>query len=102
MKALIAVLLVLLVVLQSRLWFAPNGLRAVWDLEDEMSARAETNRQLEERNRSLEAEVEDLKSGLEAVEERARSEMGMIRQGEVFYQTIERAEVAGTAPAPAP
>ncbi len=91
MRLLILLLLVLFLLLQYRLWVAPGGLPDVWRLQRELAAREAENRRLEARNRALEAEVRDLKEGLEAVEERARSEMGMIREGETFYQIIDRA-----------
>ncbi len=90
MRLLILLLLVLFLLLQYRLWVAPGGLPDVWRLQRELAAREAENRRLEARNRALEAEVRDLKEGLEAVEERARSEMGMIREGEIFYQIIDR------------
>ena len=90
MRLLILLLLLLFLLLQYRLWVAPGGLPDVWRLQQELAAREAENRRLEARNRALEAEVRDLKEGLEAVEERARSEMGMIREGETFYQIIDR------------
>lgn len=87
-KLLVLVLVVVLALLQYRLWFAGGGRPEVWELERAIQAQLAENDKLEERNRSLEAEVLDLKEGLEAVEERARSEMGMIKAGETFYQVI--------------
>jgi cell division protein FtsB len=84
-----AILLVLLVWVQYRLWLGDGGIPDVLRLETEVEiVRAETER-LHERNLALEAEVHDLKQGLEAIEERARSEMGMIREGEAYFQVIE-------------
>ena len=84
-----AILLVLLVWLQYRLWLGDGGIPDVLELETEVeNVRAETEK-LHERNQALEAEVHDLKQGLEAIEERARSEMGMIREGEAYFQVIE-------------
>jgi cell division protein FtsB len=84
-----AILLVLLVWLQYRLWLGDGGIPDVLRLETEVEiVRAETEK-LHERNQALEAEVHDLKQGLEAIEERARSEMGMIRDGEAYFQVIE-------------
>lgn len=84
-----AILLVLLVWLQYRLWLGDGGIPDVLKLETEVElVRAETEK-LHERNQALEAEVQDLKQGLEAIEERARSEMGMIREGEAYFQVIE-------------
>jgi cell division protein FtsB len=61
----------------------------VWDLQNALETQRQTNQRLQSRNRALEAEVEDLKTGLEAVEERARLELGMIKHGEIFYQIVE-------------
>jgi cell division protein FtsB len=89
MKSFIAILTVLLVLLQFKLWFGEGGMKDVWRLEDAIAAQSRENTQLEERNQALAAEVADLKQGLEAVEERARSELGMIKQGETFYQVVD-------------
>ena len=89
MKAIITVLIVLLVVLQYRLWFGQGSMTEVHHLESALQAQQEENDALEERNRSLAAETQDLKQGDEAIEERARSEMGMIKEGETFYRIIE-------------
>lgn len=88
MKYFNILLLVLLVALQYRLWTGHGSLPDVWHLDELRGAQAAENRELEERNRSLTAEVLDLKDGLGAVEERARSEMGMIKRDETFYQII--------------
>jgi cell division protein FtsB len=94
----IAILLALLLVwLQYRLWLGDGGIPGVLKLETEVEiVRAETEK-LHERNQALEAEVHDLKQGLEAIEERARSEMGMIREGEAYFQVID-----SLPPAPQP
>ena len=89
MKPLIIILLILLALLQYRLWFSPGGMSDVNDLSKTKQELVEENERLRERNDSLAAEVIDLKHGLEAVEERARSEIGMIKSDEVFYQIIE-------------
>ncbi|MBI2993634.1 MAG: cell division protein FtsB [Gammaproteobacteria bacterium] len=89
MKTLTIVLLILLAALQYRLWAGHGSLPEVWRLEQIRDGQREENKRLGERNQSLAAEVIDLKEGMEAVEERARSEMGMIAQGETFYQIIE-------------
>ena len=94
MKPLIIILLVVLALLQYRLWFSPGGLTDVKQLEQAKQDLVDENEQLEERNASLAAEVIDLQHGLEAVEERARSEMGMIKSGEVFYQIIDNPDQA--------
>jgi cell division protein FtsB len=86
---LIAFLAILLAVLQYQLWYGRGGIGDLAELHSARDAQSLENRRLQERNRALEAEVADLKSGLEAIEERARTEMGMIREDEVFYQIIE-------------
>jgi len=92
MKILLAVLFLILIALQYRLWFGDGSIQEVWRLNQESKqAKAEMLR-LRGRNEALEAEVADLKSGLDAIEERARSELGMIDSDEDFYQFVrERA-----------
>ncbi len=89
MKAIISILVVLLLLLQYKLWFGDGSVVEVRELERAIAAQREENESLRERNRALEAEVNDLKTGLDAIEERARSELGMIREGETFYQVVE-------------
>lgn len=89
MKILIAVLIVLALLLQFKLWFGEGGMKDVWRLQDATATQTNENRQLQERNQALAAEVNDLKQGLEAIEERARRELGMIKEGETFYQVVE-------------
>ena len=86
MRFLMVVLAVVLVLLQARLWLSNGGLREVWRLEAEVTRRIEDNARLATRNATLEAEVRDLKQGLAAAEERARTELGMIHSDETFYQ----------------
>ena len=86
MRLLMVVLAVVLVLLQARLWLSNGGLREVWRLETEVARRSEDNARLAARNSALEAEVRDLRQGLAAAEERARTELGMIQDGETFYQ----------------
>jgi cell division protein FtsB len=86
---LITLLVVLVLALQYRLWFGEANLREVLALRQAISTQQQDNEKLLERNRQLEAEVQDLKKGLAALEERARSEMGMIREDETFIQLIE-------------
>jgi cell division protein FtsB len=94
---LIGVLAALLLVLQARLWRGEGGRAAVAELQGQVDAQVHENGGLRQRNAALAAEVQDLKSGEAAVEDRARSELGMIRPGEVFYRVIDN---PGTAPAP--
>lgn len=89
MRVLAGVALILLLLLQGQLWFGQGSLPDLWRLQDAVDAQQDENRRLEERNAALAAEVKDLKSGLEAIEERARSELGMIRDGETFYQVTD-------------
>ena len=90
MKFVIAILLTAFVVLQSQLWLGDRGMPGVHRLEVAVALQREDNDRLEARNHRLVAEVHDLKEGLEAVEERARSDLGMIGRDEVFYQIVER------------
>lgn len=92
MRTILFILLVLLVVLQVRLWVSDDGYRAAWRLASQVEAQTQENETLRERNRALEAEVADLKTGLDAVEEIARSELGMIRDGETMYQVVDSEE----------
>ena len=85
MRILALLLLVLLVTLQFRLWVSEDGFREVWRLESRVAAQAAENQQLRNRNAQLEAEVGDLKSGFDALEERARSDLGMVGADESFY-----------------
>jgi cell division protein FtsB len=97
MKYLNVLLLVVLAGLQYRLWLGNGSIPDVHRLEGVHAAQLAANAELRERNRSLAAEVMDLKQGLSALEERARSEMGMIRADETFFQYVT---VRDPAPAP--
>ena len=92
MKIIAIVLLFLLIWLQYKIWLQDGGVPEVLQLEQEVAAEKIEVESLQERNQSLDAEVRDLKRGLDAIEERARSELGMIKQGEVYYQVIEDKE----------
>jgi len=87
------------VLIQYPLWLGKGSWFRVWEVDQQIHAQREANRQLQARNAALEAEVRDLKVGLEAVEERARSELGMIRQDEIFFQVLEAAPAAPREPA---
>lgn len=89
MQILVAALIAVLVILQYLLWVAEDGVRQTYALRVAVQAQTEENETLSERNRALEADIKDLKTGLTAIEERARSEMGMIRQDETFYRLLE-------------
>jgi cell division protein FtsB len=88
-RLLVAILVTLLLVLQYRLWFSDGGLVKMWQLSDALEAQKQENARLTERNRALEAEVIDLKQGLQAIEERARTELGMVKKDETFFQVID-------------
>jgi cell division protein FtsB len=88
------ILLILLIALQVKLWTGQGGMREVWRLEHRVSEQKAENAKLKTRNETLSAEVDDLKSGDEAVEERARSELGLLKPGETFYQVVEPADAS--------
>ncbi|HTI96498.1 MAG TPA: cell division protein FtsB [Rudaea sp.] len=85
------ILLILLIALQIKFWTGEGGMRDVWRLQERISEQKTENQKLKQRNEALSAEVQDLKSGKGAIEERARSELGLIKPGEVFYQVVEPA-----------
>ena len=89
MKLIVAILLVLLIWLQYKLWLGDGGIPEVLELEREIDTVQREVDKLQERNQALDAEVMDLKKGIEAIEERARSELGMIKQDEIYYQVID-------------
>jgi cell division protein FtsB len=90
MKLFILFLVSVFMILQYQLWIDRDGVRKLVHLSDRIEDQAAKNQQLYERNEVLAAEVEDLKSGFDAIEERARMELGMIREGETFFQVIEK------------
>ena len=81
----------LVLAVQYPLWAGKGGWFRVWEVDRQIAAQRETNAQLKARNAALDAEVRDLKQGLDAIEERARSELGMIRQDEIFFQLLDDA-----------
>jgi cell division protein FtsB len=94
MRWFIAALAVVALLLQYRIWASPDGMREVLRLTDAVEAQREENRRLEARNRQLAAEVRDLKQGFAAVEERARSELGLIAPNETYFQVVPREKPA--------
>jgi cell division protein FtsB len=98
---LLLVLAGLLAWLQYRFWFGPGNSGEVLVLESQVQHQKRDNEGLQQRNAALAAEVKDLKDGEAAIEERARSELGMIKPGEKFYRVVEDAPVAPPAAAPA-
>ena len=92
MRLLTLVLAALIALIQYPLWLGKGSWLRVWEVDQQIRAQREINRKLQTRNTALDAEVRDLKQGLEAIEERARSELGMIRQDEMFFQLVEPAK----------
>jgi cell division protein FtsB len=88
MKWLIGLLIVMLVAIQLRLWSGQGGLLEVWQLEQRIVEQEQINQTLQVRNDQLQAEVLDLKQGLSAIEERARSDLGLVKPEETFYQLV--------------
>lgn len=101
-RGLIVLALVLFALLQLRLWFGEGGVADVLRLKKSVAAIATENDKLRERNRVLEAEVRDLKQGLEAIEEHARMDLGMIKSNETFYLVTGPRKAAAPATSPAP
>lgn len=89
-KPLLIAVALLVILLQYPLWFGNGGLLALSGLKREIAAQQDENRELAQRNQALAAEVIDLKQGLEAIEERARIELGMVKGEETFYQVIDK------------
>jgi cell division protein FtsB len=89
MKVLAAALATMLIALQYPLWIGKGGWMRVWELDRQVVAQRDVNVRLKARNDALDAEVRDLKQGMDAIEERARLELGMIRNDEVFYQIVK-------------
>jgi cell division protein FtsB len=88
MKALAVIFGVLIVLIQYPLWMGKGGWLRAWHLEGELVSQSARNGELEARNAALAAEVRDLKQGGDAIEERARRELGMVRADEVFFQYV--------------
>jgi cell division protein FtsB len=84
------ILVVLVLALQYPLWMGKGGWLRVWEVDAQLDAQRDVNRRLEQRNAALEAEVRDLKSGNEAIEERARFDLGLTKPDEIFVQVPER------------
>lgn len=88
-KAIIFVLALLFVVLQYQLWFGDGGLISMQALNKSIQTQTTVNDKLAERNRAITADIRDLQNGKQATEERARSQLGMVKQGEVYYQITQ-------------
>ena len=89
MKLLTLALAGLIALLQYPLWLGKGSWLQVWEVDRQLNAQHETNQKLQVRNATLDAEVRDLKQGLDAIEERARSELGMVKQDEIFFQILD-------------
>ncbi|MEO8157976.1 MAG: cell division protein FtsB [Betaproteobacteria bacterium] len=89
MRSLALALVLLIALIQNPLWFGKGGWLRVHELGDQVEAQRETNVKLAARNATLDAEVLDLKQGYDAIEERARSELGMVKQDEIFFQLLQ-------------
>ena len=89
MKLLALILFAIIALLQYPLWFSKSSWKRVWQVEEEVTEARQNNLKLQQRNNMLEAEPSDLKQGLEAVEERARSDLGMVKQNEVLFQIVK-------------
>lgn len=89
MKALAGLLAVLIVLVQYPLWLGKGGWLRVWEVDRQLETQVARNERLERRNVALDAEVRDLKQGVDALEERARYELGMVKSDEVFFQIVE-------------
>ncbi|MBS0299875.1 MAG: cell division protein FtsB [Gammaproteobacteria bacterium] len=92
MKLLSFILLLLIAAMQYPLWLGKASWLKVWQVDQEVIAARAENLQLQNRNNKLEAEVNDLKQGLEAIEERARSDLGMIKEGEILFQIVRNSQ----------
>jgi cell division protein FtsB len=91
MKILVGMLLVLLIVLQYKLWFGESGFQQVRRHEQQIQVLKEALDEVERRNSALQTQVDDLKNNMAAIEERARRDLGMIQKNETFFQIIEPA-----------
>ena len=94
MRWLSLALMVLVALLQYPLWFGKGSWLRVWDVDQQLRAQQEINRKLQLRNAGLDAEVRDLKQGYDAIEERARFELGMVKDDEVFVQIPDKRPAA--------
>jgi cell division protein FtsB len=98
MKIFALTLAAFILLLQYPLWLGKGGWLRVWNIDQQVLAQKETNAMLQQRNSALEAEVRDLKQGFDAIEERARYELGMIKQDEIFFQVIAPRPAPGAGP----
>lgn len=99
MRILTLLLIVLLGLLQYRLWFGQHSIADYFRQQEELKSQQASNLELEKRNRVLRADVKDLQQGLDAIEERARNELGLIREDEVFFRMFSQSGNAKDSPA---
>ena len=98
MRILAVIFFLMILALQYPIWLGKGGWLQVRELDRQLDAQRQANAELKVRNAALDADVRDLKTGFEAIEERARSELGMIRQDEVFFQLPPDAAISPSAP----
>ena len=98
MKLVTLALIALIALLQHPLWLGKGSWLRVWEVDQQVRAQREANQKLALRNGALDAEVRDLKQGLDAIEERARSELGMIKRDEIFFQILDERQAAHPPP----
>ncbi|HET8871058.1 MAG TPA: cell division protein FtsB [Aquabacterium sp.] len=99
MRVVTLILVALLAVIHAELWFGKGGLPRVWSLRDQVHRQQSINADAQARNEQLAAEVQDLQEGLEMVEEKARTELGMVKPNEIYVQLTTRLPSVPTAPA---
>ena len=99
MRAVALILVALILLLQYPLWLGKGGWLKVWDIGRQVEAQKQINHEAQIRNAALDAEVRDLKQGSEAIEERARSELGMVKRDEVFFQIVGDVPVSSVSKA---
>ena len=98
MKILGAIFIVLILAIQYPLWLGKGGWLHVADVDRKLRTQRQTNERLQQRNQVLHAEVADLKRGYDAIEERARCELGLLKNDEVFFQFVDAPRGAATSP----
>lgn len=96
MKKLAFLFIILIALAQYPLWYGKGSWLNVFEIDQQVTAQRQINQKLQNRNTVLEAEVNDLKKGLDAIEELARNELGMIQRDEVFFQVLENKEEIGS------
>lgn len=89
MRGLTLIFIIIILLLQYPLWLGKGSWLRVWEIDRQLTIQKDLNHKLHVRNQSLDAEVRDLKQGYDAIEERARNELGMIKQDEIFFQILD-------------